>query len=92
MLTTFDLDDYVFGALEAGAVVQAKSTNRASDKRLGSLSEREREALVCMAEGLSNVQLAERLFVSEATIKTHVSNVLTKLQLHSRGASGHLHL
>jgi DNA-binding NarL/FixJ family response regulator len=51
---------------------------------LGQLSEREREILVWMARGLSNRDLAAKLFVSETTIKTHVSSVLSKLGLSSR--------
>ncbi len=129
MLTTFNLDEYVFGALKAGAagfllkdlepadliraiktvvkgdsliapavtktLVQAAlglnpkqhrvvAVSAASQRNFGELSEREREVLVCLAQGLSNAQLAERLFVSETTIKTHVSSVLSKLHLNSR--------
>ena len=51
---------------------------------LGQLSEREREILVWMARGLSNRDLATKLFVSETTVKTHVSSVLSKLGLSSR--------
>jgi DNA-binding NarL/FixJ family response regulator len=128
MLTTFDLDDHVFGALRAGAAgfllkdadpnsliravhtvaagdaliapavtqrlivaalagLQAPSSeaeNRPVDILLRTLSDREREVLVLLADGLSNAQLAEKLFVSETTIKSHVSNVLLKLRLESR--------
>jgi len=51
---------------------------------LAQLSEREREILVWMARGLSNRDLAGKLFVSETTVKTHVSSVLSKLGLSSR--------
>ena len=51
---------------------------------LAHLSEREREILVWMARGLSNRDLATKLFVSETTVKTHVSSVLSKLGLSSR--------
>ncbi|MET7283582.1 response regulator transcription factor [Kribbella sp. NPDC005582] len=51
---------------------------------LAQLSEREREILVWMARGLSNRDLASKLFVSETTVKTHVSSVLSKLGLSSR--------
>jgi DNA-binding NarL/FixJ family response regulator len=128
MLTTFDLDDHVFGALCAGAagfllkdadpdsliravhtvatgdaliapaltqrLIVAALTGRETagrkpdsgraDARLEKLSEREREVLVLLADGLSNATLAEKLFVSETTIKTHVSSVLLKLKLESR--------
>ena len=118
MLTTFDLDEYVFEALRAGAsgfllkdapaeelaaairVVAAGEsllapgvTRRvidafvrrpapprdASEPRLSLLTPRELEVLGLLARGLSNVDIATRLFVSEGTTKTHVSNVLTKL-------------
>jgi len=52
--------------------------------QLSHLSDREREILVWMARGLSNRELATKLFVSETTVKTHVSSVLSKLGLSSR--------
>lgn len=51
---------------------------------LESLSQREREVLTLMAEGLSNLQIAERLGIGEKTVKTHVSNVLGKLNVSDR--------
>ncbi len=56
-----------------------------SDNLIGSdLTDREREVLVLMVEGLNNKQISERLFVSQSTAKSHVSNVLTKLNVNSR--------
>jgi DNA-binding NarL/FixJ family response regulator len=123
VLTTFDLDEYVFEALRAGAsgfllkdapaeelaaairvvatgesllapvvtrrvidaFVRRPAPPRAgADPRLGSLTPRELEVLGLVARGLSNQAIAERLFVSEGTTKTHVSNVLAKLGLRDR--------
>ncbi|GAA3473041.1 response regulator transcription factor [Nonomuraea roseola] len=122
MLTTFDLDDYVYDALRAGAsgfllkdvrrddlvnavrVVAAgesllaptvtsrliaEFTSRpaaasVSAERLAALTVREQETLALIARGLSNAEIAAELVVSEHTVKTHVSNVLTKLGLRDR--------
>ncbi|MFB4276726.1 MULTISPECIES: response regulator [unclassified Nonomuraea] len=124
MLTTFDLDDYVYDALRAGAsgfllkdvrrddlvhavrVVAAGEsllapsvttkliadfTSRAAPRpaappaeRLSVLTGREQETLRLIARGLSNAEIARELVVSEHTVKTHVSNVLTKLGLRDR--------
>jgi DNA-binding NarL/FixJ family response regulator len=126
MLTTFDLDEYAFAALKAGAsgfllkdvppqellfairsvhsgdsVVAPSTTRRLLDRfvpllsdsdaappapmaELGELTEREREVLIQVAAGLSNAEIATRLFVSEATVKTHVGRVLAKLGLRDR--------
>jgi DNA-binding NarL/FixJ family response regulator len=122
MLTTFDLDEYAFAALKAGAsgfllkdvppeellfairavhsgdsVVAPSTTRRLIDQfaallpgsqedpdELGELTDREREVLMLVAHGLSNGEIAQRLFVSEATVKTHVGRVLAKLGLRDR--------
>jgi DNA-binding NarL/FixJ family response regulator len=125
VLTTFDLDEYAFGALRAGAsgfllkdvppaelsrairtvasgdaVVSPRITRRLLDEYahllappardeprsdvLSALTDREREVLIALAEGLSNAEIAARLFVSEATVKTHVGKVLGKLELRDR--------
>ncbi len=129
ILTTFDLDDYAFAALRAGAsgfllkdarpadlvaairtvatgdaVVSPRVTRRmlelfaddlpappghrpsptAADSRIADLTARELEVLGTVAEGLSNAEIAERLFLSEATVKTHVGRVLAKLGVRDR--------
>jgi DNA-binding NarL/FixJ family response regulator len=124
VLTTFDLDDYVFRALHAGAsgfllkdtpprdlvnavhVVAAgdamlspavtrrlighfsaggaDSQKRAALARLDVLTEREREVLVAVGQGLSNADIGRSLYMSEATVKAHVSRLLTKLGLSNR--------
>ena len=126
VLTTFDLDDYVFGALRAGAagfllktaepaalvdavrrlaagesVLAPEVTRRVLDQyvrldhslasaapvrsaRLGVLTARELDILALVAEGLSNRQIGDRLTISVATAKTHVSRVLGKLDCDSR--------
>jgi DNA-binding NarL/FixJ family response regulator len=122
ILTTYDLDEYVYGALRAGAagfllkaappdkVVAGIETVAAGDALLAptltrrlieehirlpapvsgvpaelqGLTEREREVLVLMARGLSNDEIAAELVVAQATVKTHVNRVLTKLSLRGR--------
>jgi len=122
ILTTYDLDEYVFAALRAGAsgfmlkdvhplelvegvrvvargdaMLAASVTRRLLDRfvqtlpdstgvppDLGQLTERELEVLRLVALALSNAEIAERLFVSEPTVKTHVSSVLRKLGLRDR--------
>ncbi|KKD09799.1 response regulator [Streptomyces sp. WM6386] len=125
MLTTFDLDEYVYEALYAGAsgfllkdvrrddlvhavrvvaagdsllapavtrrlvadIVKRRREEAAADvssRRLDVLTAREVETLLMLARGLSNAEIATSLFVSEHTVKTHVSNVLGKLGLRDR--------
>jgi DNA-binding NarL/FixJ family response regulator len=123
MLTTFDLDDYVYRALRAGAsgfllkdtapeelltairtlaagdallapgitrrlirefAARPEPEERPSPKLLESLSVREREVLVEVAGGWSNAEIGERLYISAATAKTHVSRLLMKLNAHDR--------
>jgi DNA-binding NarL/FixJ family response regulator len=124
ILTTFDLDEYAFGALRAGAsgfllkdvrpgelvaairtvaagdaVIAPRVTRRLLEEyarvlplsslsqrypQLSALTEREREVLVAVARGLSNTEIAASLYVSEATVKSHVGRILAKLGLRDR--------
>jgi DNA-binding NarL/FixJ family response regulator len=121
VLTTYDMDEYVYRALRAGAsgfllkssppdrlaeaihvvaageALLAPSLTRrliaeyvrspapdAVQARLSELTDREREVLVLIARGLSNDEIAARLVVGLATIKTHVNRILTKLHLNAR--------
>ncbi|MFJ4233946.1 response regulator [Cellulosimicrobium cellulans] len=121
MLTTFDIDDYVFAALRAGAsgfllkdaapddLVMAVRTVHAGDALLAprvtrmlieelldrpaptptrnvlvGLTDRERDVFMLMARGMSNNEIARRLFIAEQTTKTHVSRILAKLGLPDR--------
>ena len=123
ILTTFDLDEYAFGGLRAGAsgflvkdtrpeellsAVRAVAGGEAAisgrvtrsmlelfggklpatdvtpDSSTGALTPRELEILVAIGEGLSNSEIAERFFVAESTVKTHVGRVLQKLDLRDR--------
>jgi len=70
------------GSGAAGPIGSAADSPEAA--RLASLTEREREVLVAMAEGLTNSEIASRLFLSESTVKTHVGRVLMKLDLRDR--------
>ena len=126
ILTTFDLDEYAFAGLRAGAsgfllkdtrptelaeairtvasgeaVVSPRITQRMlemfasslpnsgkpaqpSDPRIDSLTPREKEILVLISQGMSNAEIATHLVVSATTVKTHVGNVLTKLDVRDR--------
>jgi DNA-binding NarL/FixJ family response regulator len=120
ILTTFDLDEYVYNALKAGAagfvlkdtppqtladavrtvadggqLFSPEVTRRlvesyvarpkvADDGALDQLTPREREVVLLVAKGLSNLEVGERLFLSEATIKTHLTSILRKLGLRDR--------
>jgi DNA-binding NarL/FixJ family response regulator len=123
ILTTFDLDEYAFAAIKAGAsgfllkdvppaelltairavhsgdaVVAPSTTRRLLDRfapmlpaadappppSLAGLTDREREVLILIAQGLSNAEIASRLVLSEATVKTHVGRILMKLELRDR--------
>ena len=68
----------------ASRLMDALRNNSDDSAILESLSQREREVLTLMAEGLSNMQIAERLGIGEKTVKTHVSNVLGKLNVSDR--------
>jgi len=123
ILTTFDLDEYVYAGLRAGAsgfllkdalapelisavrvvasgeaVVAPTATRRLIERFIGDgpepgqpslaafdvLTPREREVLILIARGLANAEIAQRLFLSEGTVKTHVSRLLAKLGLRDR--------
>ena len=117
VLTTFDLDRYVYEALRAGAsgfllknsppadilraireahegnaLLSPTVTKRliarfappAADPRIAGLTERERETLVLIAQGLPNEEIASRLFVTRTTVRTYVSRILSKLGLRDR--------
>jgi DNA-binding NarL/FixJ family response regulator len=120
ILTTFDLDEYVYEALRAGAsgfvlkddppeqLIAAVRTIAAGDallspavtkrvikqftrvprpsppKELDELTEREREIFALIADGLSNAEIGERLFIGDTTVKTHITHIFQKLGVRDR--------
>jgi DNA-binding NarL/FixJ family response regulator len=68
----------------AGQLVPAVPVVHGSAARLASLTDREHEVLLLVAQGWSNVEIAERLHVAETTVKTHVGRILAKLELRDR--------
>jgi DNA-binding NarL/FixJ family response regulator len=70
------------------ASADRQSTRQRARELVGSLTERELEVLACLGEGLSNAQIAERLYLSEATIKGYVSRMLDKLGCANRTQAG----
>ena len=72
------------GAEADGGQQAANPARQAKDPLLGDLTPRENEMLGALAEGLSNAEIAHRYFLSEATVKTHVRRILTKLHLRDR--------
>ena len=74
----------VFAPEAAAAMAAAVSGRDSEHPQLDTLTPREREVLAGLGNGWSNKRLSEELFISEKTVKTHVSHVLTKLDLHDR--------
>jgi DNA-binding NarL/FixJ family response regulator len=89
ILTTFDLDEYVYAALRAGASGFLLKDVPPADlltaiRVVAGVTDREREVLTLVARGLSNVDIAERLQLSLATVKTHIGRLLAKLAARDR--------
>jgi DNA-binding NarL/FixJ family response regulator len=70
--------------LMSAVAAQEVTVSRFATNSNGGLTEREQEVLHLIADGLSNREIAEKIFISEKTVKTHVSNILSKLQLTDR--------
>jgi DNA-binding NarL/FixJ family response regulator len=79
MLTTFDVDEYVQEALRVGANGFLLKDTEPARRLLASLSEREREVVMLIGQGLSNAEIGNALHLSEATVKGYVSAVLGKI-------------
>ncbi len=75
-------------ANEVGEMLRLADRQRAQDEEvrqaMGSLTPRELEVLQALAEGLSDMEMAERLYVSVGTVRNHVARILGKLEVHSR--------
>jgi DNA-binding NarL/FixJ family response regulator len=84
LLETYVRDAGVGLATPGGPARPAPGTRPARDPLLDDLTPRETEMLEAMAEGLSNAEIAHKFFLSEATVKTHVRRILTKLHLRDR--------
>src|SRR5699024_2558515 len=69
------------------ATYRASSPNPGANDRLQTLTSRERDVLQQLATGATNTEIADTLFISEPTVKTHLSNILTKLDLRDRAAA-----
>ncbi|MCO1337689.1 DNA-binding response regulator [Kocuria polaris] len=78
------LETYVRPATGEAGAPSSSAAERAEDPLLADLTPREREVLEAISEGLSNAEIAHRFFLSEATVKTHVRRILTKLHLRDR--------
>jgi DNA-binding NarL/FixJ family response regulator len=78
----------ILGAGVATRVLDHFASGARQPTPLPELSDREREVLALVADGLTNTAIAERLFVSSKTVRNHVSNILTKLQVDNRTEAG----